>query len=70
MKKAFYLILTGIAIGILIAPAKGSETWQKITDSLDDLKTKTKDSINDLVDGAKGIAEKGKKGAEKAANEW
>ena len=49
MRKVFYLILTGIAIGILLAPGKGSETWEKITDYLDDLKSKTKDTINDLV---------------------
>ena len=70
MKKVFYLILTGIAIGILLAPGKGSDTWQKITDCLDDLKTKTKDTINDLVGGAKNMAEEAKSGAEKAANEW
>ena len=45
-------MLTGIAIGILLAPGKGSDTWQKITDCLNDLKSKTKDSINDLVGGA------------------
>ena len=70
MKKVFYLILTGIAIGILLAPGKGSDTWQKITDCLDDLKTKTKDTFNDLVGGAKNMAEEAKSGAEKAANEW
>jgi len=34
--------LTGIVIGILIAPAKGSETRQKISDSADNLKSKFK----------------------------
>jgi hypothetical protein len=70
MRKVFYLILTGIAISILLAPGKGSNTWQKITDCLDDLKSKTKDTINDLVGGARNMAEEGKKGAEKAVNEW
>ena len=70
MRKVFYLILTGLALGILLAPDRGSDTWQKITDCLDDLKSKTKDTINDLAGGAKKMAEKGKKGAEKAANEW
>ena len=32
--------LTGVAIGILIAPAKGSETRQKISDSAENLKSK------------------------------
>jgi gas vesicle protein len=70
MKKVFYLILAGIAIGILMAPGKGSETWEKITDCLDDFKSKAKDSFNDLVDGARNIAKEGKKGAENATNEW
>lgn len=70
MKKVFYLILTGVAIGILLAPGKGSDTWQKISDCLDDLKTKAKDSFDDLVDGGKRIVREGKKGADKAANEW
>ncbi|HEY2350452.1 MAG TPA: YtxH domain-containing protein [Puia sp.] len=70
MRKVFYLILTGIAMGILLAPGKGSETWQKITDCLDDLKTKAKDSFNDLVNGAKDMAKEGRAGAEDAAKEW
>ena len=64
MRKAFHLILTGIAIGILLAPGKGSDTWQKITDCLNDLKSRTKDTFNDLVGGVKNIAEEGKTGAQ------
>jgi len=70
MRKVFYLILTGIAIGILLAPGKGSETWQKITDCLDDLKSKTKDVFNVLVGGVKNMAEEGKAGVAKAVNKW
>jgi hypothetical protein len=70
MRKVFYLILTGIALGILPAPGWGSDTWQKITDCVDDLKSKTKKTINDLIGGARNMAEKGNKGAEKAVNEW
>ena len=65
MRKVFYLILTGIAIGILLAPGKGSETWQKITDCLDDLKSRTKNTFNDLIGGVKNMAEQGKTGAER-----
>ena len=32
--------ITGVVIGMLIAPAKGSETRQRITDSADKLKAK------------------------------
>jgi len=70
MKKVFYLLLTGVAIGMLIAPGKGSDTWQKITEYLDDLGSKVKNTVNDLVDGVKGMADEGKKSTEKAANEW
>jgi hypothetical protein len=70
MKKVFYLILTGIAMVILLAPGRGSETWQKITDCMNDLKAKAKNGFGDLVDAGKRMTEAGKKGVEKAGNEW
>ncbi len=33
-------VLAGVAVGLVVAPAKGSETRQKIADSADDLKNK------------------------------
>jgi len=33
-------LVAGVAIGVLIAPAKGSETRQKISDSAEELKRK------------------------------
>jgi hypothetical protein len=62
MRKVFYLILTSIAFGILIVPGKGSETWQKISGFLDDLKSKTKDTIYDLIGSVRNMAEEGKAG--------
>ena len=70
MKKAFWLIMTGVAIGILIAPDKGSETWKKITDSLDDLKDKAGKSMDDLIDTGRDMLKKGRKGAEEVSKEW
>ncbi len=77
MKKALYLILAGVAIGILIAPDKGSETWKKIKDGFDDLKDQAMDHINDVVDKGKDLVGKGKdaanetaNAAKKTANEW
>jgi gas vesicle protein len=37
MKSTFTVLLIGIAIGILIAPEKGSVTRKKITDLIDDI---------------------------------
>jgi gas vesicle protein len=70
MKKAFWLIMAGIGIGILIAPDKGSETWKKITDSLDDLKEKARKNMNDLNDKSKNIAGKAIKGLQEVVEEW
>ena len=38
MNKFFLTLTAGIAIGILVAPAKGSETRKKIRDAVDELK--------------------------------
>jgi gas vesicle protein len=70
MKKAFWLIMVGIAIGILVAPDKGSETRKKITDNLDDLKDKAKNGMDDLADRGKDIAKKGKEGAAEISKQW
>lgn len=70
MKNAFWLIIAGVAIGLLIAPEKGSETWKKITGNLDDLKDKTRQSLDDLSDTGKDIARKGKEGVKEISNEW
>ena len=40
MISALTLLATGVVIGILVAPAKGSETRQKISDAADSLKKK------------------------------
>lgn len=70
MKKVIWLLAAGVAIGLLIAPDKGSKTWRKVADSLDDLKDKAKKSLDDLSDAASDIAKKGKKGAQKISGEW
>jgi gas vesicle protein len=55
MSKVVTALLAGIAIGILIAPRKGSETRKKIVDDASNLR----DDLSDLINGA---AEKIKSG--------
>ena len=43
MNKTFLTLLVGIGIGILVAPAKGSETWKKLVDGFDEYKDKLSD---------------------------
>jgi gas vesicle protein len=40
IQRLFTATLSGIVIGILIAPAKGTETRRKISDSVDNIKDK------------------------------
>ena len=75
--KALYLILAGVAIGILVAPDKGSETWRKIKDSFDDWKDGAMDKVNDIVGQGNDVVDKAKDPAanlktavEKTVNEW
>jgi gas vesicle protein len=60
MKKALYLILAGVAIGILVAPDKGSETLRKLKDGFDDWTDSAKDQLNDMVSQGKVLIGKGK----------
>jgi gas vesicle protein len=40
LQRLFTATLSGIVIGLLIAPAKGSETRKKLSDSVDNIKDK------------------------------
>ncbi|HZH64393.1 MAG TPA: YtxH domain-containing protein [Flavisolibacter sp.] len=53
MAKAFMLVLAGIAIGILIAPGKGTETRRKIAGRLEDYTDHAKDTIEDASNTGK-----------------
>jgi len=46
MNKILVAFFAGIAIGVLIAPAKGAETRKKLSDGINDLA----DGISDLKD--------------------
>ncbi len=70
MKKVLLILLAGVAVGLLVAPQKGSKTWEKIVDGLDDIKDKAVDEMNSLVDKGKVLATKGKMAAKKVSKSW
>jgi gas vesicle protein len=70
MKKVLVILLAGVAVGLLLAPQKGSKTWKKIVNGLDDIKDKAVDEMNSLVDKGKDIAAKGKLAAKKVSKSW
>lgn len=70
MKKILFLLLAGVAVGMLLAPEKGSESWKKFVDGLDDIKDKATDEMNKLVDKGKIVLAKGKAKAQTASQDW
>jgi hypothetical protein len=76
MNKTFLTLLVGIGIGILIAPAKGSETWKKLVDGLDEYKDKLSNEGADLADKGKDMLNREKSRVQgvvndlEAAPEW
>lgn len=61
MKKILVGLLAGIAIGVLLAPDKGSETLRKIRSRINDYTDQAQDEADDLADQAKSAINKGKK---------
>ena len=51
MNKFLLTLAAGIAIGIVVAPDKGSKTRKKIRDGIDEYKDKATDMANDIIDG-------------------
>ena len=65
MNKILVGLLAGIAIGVLLAPDKGSETLRKIRSRINDYTDHAADEASDeadeLADKAKSAINKGKK---------
>ena len=57
MKRSLLLILAGVAAGILLAPRKGSETWEMILDKIDELKADAMDEAEDVRESAVDLGE-------------
>jgi YtxH-like protein len=48
MNKILLGLLAGVAIGLIVAPDKGSETLRKFREGFDDAKDKASDAAEDL----------------------
>jgi gas vesicle protein len=62
-------ILAGVAIGILIAPAKGAETRKKISDKVDDASDHLKCMVEKFRSQANEMADRGIDKIEKAESQ-
>ncbi len=60
MNRTLLTLLFGIGIGLLIAPARGSETWKRLVNGLDDYIDRAEDETDDLMDTGKKALKKGK----------
>ncbi len=69
MNKTLLLILTGVAAGLLLAPRRGSETWQKIVDGFEGLKDRVSDNAEDLMDEGSDLANEGIKKGKRMARD-
>jgi gas vesicle protein len=70
MKKVLFILLAGVAAGMLLAPEKGIKTRKKLVKSLDDIKDRAVNEMNRLVEKGKDFTSKGKKAAQKASKTW
>jgi gas vesicle protein len=61
MNKILVGLLAGIAIGVLLAPDRGSETLRKIRSRINDYTDQAEDEADELADKAKSAINKGKK---------
>jgi len=55
MKKIFISLMTGIAIGILIAPDKGAVTRRKLVKRFNDFSEDISEEANDLYTSGKNL---------------
>ena len=61
-------VAAGVAIGLLFAPDKGSETRRKISQKYNDLGDSLKEKYNDLVQGIREEVDTAKDKANEVAN--
>ena len=70
MNKTLITLFIGIGIGILVAPAKGSETWKKLVSGLDEYKDKLSDDISNLMNERKNDLNESKSKFQSEVNDF
>lgn len=60
MNKILLGLLAGVAIGVLLAPDKGSETLKKLRSRLNDYKDQAEDQADELASKARSAFNKGR----------
>jgi len=70
MNKTLITLFIGIGIGILVAPAKGSETWKKLASGLDEYKDKLSDDVSNLMNERKNDLNESKSKFQSEVNDF
>jgi gas vesicle protein len=60
MNKTIFTLLTGVLIGVLLAPDNGSETLKKLRTRLKEYKDDASDQATDLASKGKDIFQSGR----------
>ena len=68
MNKTLLTLIVGIGIGLLLAPAKGSETWKRLKEGFNDFKDDIEEDADQLVSSGKKALKSGKRKIEDAIN--
>jgi gas vesicle protein len=68
MNKTLLTLIVGIGIGLLLAPAKGSETWKRLKEGFNDFKEDVEEEADQLVSSGKKALKSGKRKIEDAIN--
>ena len=60
MNKILLGLLAGVAIGVLLAPDKGSETIKRVRSRLNDYKDQAQDQADELANKANSMINRGR----------
>lgn len=55
MNKIFIGLIAGLVVGLLIAPAKGSETWGRLVNCFHDLTDETTGDPEDVFESGRDL---------------